>query len=434
MAEPETSNAAGLPLVPKSIPAFCEWIDSDKAPAWLADTVITDISWWYERHSLLHHEFVLLHIRYESTDGRDRLYHLRLERAGKRSGNPFALDTATFLPDGFDEPFFHTNNLFCALGSEEYMRSLHPVAGEASMSVLSAFQDFLDQKWRGPPPTLRDVVRYVRLITSRKPNYSLSHANCFWFSRNLVYILALRHYSFPFVLLTVPPDRLVRTSITGAWFLGNFSSPGAYEEPWLPHDPSTIGRLFTFFRNRERRNGSLLFHRTIHILQGIIVLAVLIGAIVTALAMVEAKPFRVKIFMVLLLAAGIVSFVVAAPVSLLVVSALNRYTARTNTRAIPEQRRGEFIPPRITITLQTERHERALSWTRSPCWPAITIPRWTVGPTPIQRRVLPEPWERDEQIYAPAKEEYLVALEQMRLSPHTVGQRRVWDTLSLLIW
>ncbi|KAJ7053842.1 hypothetical protein C8F01DRAFT_1164947, partial [Mycena amicta] len=364
MAEPGTSNAADLPVVPMSIPAFCDWIDSDKAPASLADTVVSDISWWCEKDSVLHHQFVLLRIRHEGTNGQSRSYHLRLERAGKRSGDPLALDMVTFLPDGLDEPCFSKNQFFCALGSEEYMRPLAPLVegpgmtpptlkafagADCFLAVLPAFQDFLDHKWRGRPPTLRDVA--------------------------------------------------LRWSMTGEWFLGNFGHPLYEGRPW-----------------QQRRNGSLLFRRTIRIFIGIIALAVLVIVVIVGFTWWFKPLFKTKtpsfnfnkilVVIIVLPNLALVGVFLAVPGSWLLESVLHRYIARKNMRAIvqeldkedrPERRRGDFLSPdKIGITLQTERHTRVLSWTR---------------------RVLPEPWERDEQIYAPAKEEYFVALEQMRQHP-----------------
>ncbi|KAJ7245897.1 hypothetical protein B0H12DRAFT_1127109 [Mycena haematopus] len=479
MAEPETSHAVDLPLIPMSIPEFCDWINLDKVPASLADTVVTDISWWNNRLSILHHQFVVLHIQYKGTDNQSRAYHLRLERAGKRgSADPLALDTATFLPGAFDDPFFTEHDLFCALGGQDYMRSLaHAKYLQCSTIewsdtgalpefkdfLLPAFQDFLDHKWRGPPPTLRDVARYVRLLTSLQPDYSLTLANCFWFSRNLVTLIALRHYSFPFVLLTVPVEQHMRVSTTPgvkflyvlrtllsvvlnipplmclAHFIPDFA---VLEPPPKPPAPSTLEYLFLYLRSQELENGSLLFTRVI---RGLVIpvsaLAPWCGAAgAFILGFTQMKlPAKIRAPAIVLVAVG--GFVIALILELWFIpfleSVLHRYAARRNTSAIVEQldteddseeRRGEFISPDIVVVFQTERHNRVLSWTSSPWWPAMTIPYWTVK-RPQIRQVLPEPWERDEQIYAPAKEEYLAALEQMRQSSHIVGQTRVSDEL-----
>ncbi|KAJ6462239.1 hypothetical protein C8R47DRAFT_1158501 [Mycena vitilis] len=481
MAEPETSHAVNLPLAPMSIPEFCDWINSDKAPASLADTVVTDISWWHERPSILHHQFVVLRIQHTGTGNQSRAYHLRLERAGKRgSRNPLALDTAMFLPGTFDDPFFAKHALFCALGSQDYMRSLahakhlqfidierqQCLAGyqvEFKDFLLPAFQDFLDHKWRGPPPTLRDAARYMRLLTSIQPNYSLTHANCFWFSRNLVTLLALRHYSFPYVLLTVPIEKHMRQSATAGVkflvFLNNLlivvlhfppfmclamfiPDIAVFEPPPQPPAPSTLEYLFLYLRSQEQKNGSLLLNRAIRGLVGLVSAVVPWCAFAGTFILAFAQKLPAKI-----LAPAIVLFWVggigAVPPILegwfipFLESVLHRYAARRSTSAIvkhldaedtAEERRGEFIPPDIVVVWQTERHARVLAWTSSPWWPAMTIPYWTVK-RPQVRCALPEPWERDEQIYAPAKEEYLAALEQMRQSPHIVGQTRVSEEL-----
>ncbi|KAJ7052318.1 hypothetical protein C8F01DRAFT_627687 [Mycena amicta] len=247
----------------------------------------------------------------------------------------------------------------------------------------------------------------------------------------------------PLVLLPVPLDRLVRWSMTGEWFLGNFGHPLYEGRPWQRHAPSTIQHLFSYFRTQERRNGSLLFRRTIRIFIGIIALAVLVIVVIVGFTWWFKPLFKTKtpsfnfnkilVVIIVLPNLALVGVFLAVPGSWLLESVLHRYIARKNMRAIvqeldkedrPERRRGDFLSPdKIGITLQTERHTRVLSWTRSPCWPAITIPLWITKATPIQRRVFPEPWGRDEQIYAPAKEEYFVALEQMRQHPDGIAQR-----------
>jgi hypothetical protein len=101
-------------------------------------------------------------------------------------------------------------------------------------------------------------MRYLRVIVAREPHYNLTRGNCFWFSRNLIHVLALRHYSFAFVatgttLSTRPPDK----------------SDDPHKGTAPPQDsrnPSSIELLFTFFYAEEQKNGILMYRRTIILL------------------------------------------------------------------------------------------------------------------------------------------------------------------------
>jgi len=106
--------------------------------------------------------------------------------------------------------------------------------------TVNAFLDQLDEIWRGPPPTLWHVAHYIESIVLLAPRYRLASHNCYYFARLLMYVIGLRHYSFPCLASSKPQDLAVRS---------------------VRHDPSGISMLFRFLRAEEESNGVLLYAR-----------------------------------------------------------------------------------------------------------------------------------------------------------------------------
>ena len=106
--------------------------------------------------------------------------------------------------------------------------------------TVNAFLDQLDEIWRGPPPTLWHVAHYIEYIVLLAPRYRLASHNCYYFARLLMYVIGLRHYSFPSLASGKPQYLAVRS---------------------VRHDPSGISMLFRFLRAEEESNGVLLYAR-----------------------------------------------------------------------------------------------------------------------------------------------------------------------------
>ncbi|KAJ7192302.1 armadillo-type protein [Mycena haematopus] len=404
-----------------TIQDFCAWIHS--ADVSVKNSLITDISWWEEKTGLKH-QFVLLRFQHTETGGDTRFYYIKLERAGKAIGRSdmIAIDKATISSraEASDSGFFEQHELFFALVSGEDSGLLPP-----KTKRIPAFVDFLDQKWRGPPPTLQDLSRYLKVIVAREPNYSLTAANCFWFSRHVIHIIGLRHYSFPFVAFSIKTSKFVlpRNSENTNYGIDKIS-----KHEWQAHDPSSIGLLFRFLHYEEWRNGILMFRRL-----------VLIFAVFVSCALSAAGGYGFYYLFVAshsqtpshsagyatLLAFGILTLcnILAPPSIRNSVTLLTRWRIRRATETIvrildrdndADSVRGDFIPPTIPLYKERSGAGRTISGT--------VIPTYTMRVSTSPRE-LPTPWEREKQIYAPAREAYDAALDKMRDLNPTISER-----------
>jgi hypothetical protein len=61
---------------------FRWWILSEASQS-IQDSVITDVTWWEERHTVLKHQFIILRFEHTESGGPKSAYVVRLERAGK---------------------------------------------------------------------------------------------------------------------------------------------------------------------------------------------------------------------------------------------------------------------------------------------------------------------------------------------------------------
>ncbi|KAJ7214576.1 hypothetical protein GGX14DRAFT_392598 [Mycena pura] len=402
-----------------------------------ADAVVTDVSWW-EQTAGLKHQVIMLRV---VQDGRS--YDIRLERAGKTLLNWRALDQATVLsPDCvvFDEAFFENHHFFCALLATENSDILPERCKPGQYSIFSwagqtftgapampAFQDFVDHKWRGPPPTLRDVSRYLTILASRQPNYQIWGSNCFWLSRNLFHILALRHYSFPFLAFGIDLDKfVVPRNDLGLGLSRNHLD--FTEDEWRKYDPSSIGLLFRFLHHEEWRNGVLMFRRAVlYVMLGCLGLipGVLIwGFQAVTLGLIK-KPIGAIVFACGTLVIVAFTWICASVMGLLMrvaIELLTEWRIREVTEDLvfeveltlpPDSRRGDFIPPELPF-VGTASHPKWRSFLLIQTqylpsgWRSLSI---TVEEG---ERELPTPWEKDEQIYAPGRDDYEMALQKLR--------------------
>ncbi|KAF8319303.1 hypothetical protein DL93DRAFT_168999 [Clavulina sp. PMI_390] len=149
-----------------------------------------------------------------------------------------------------------------AHGSPVFPNGLHSCAG---------FRDVLDTKWRGPPPTLGHIARYVEHIQELGPPYpwSPSHPSRRGFCRLLIHAITLRHYAFAQVVSSWP----------------EYLKPGG-----AIHDPSTISSVMRLLILQEqwqpRHANSKAIKRTFYVLGIVICVALyLAGIIGTAVQM-----------------------------------------------------------------------------------------------------------------------------------------------------
>ncbi|KAJ7494977.1 armadillo-type protein [Mycena latifolia] len=430
---------------------FYTWIQ--RADVSVQNLPITDISWW-EEVAGLKHQFILLRFRHPEPG---HVSYLKLERAGKAiaSMHPLAIDKATIssTPTTSDPAFFKQHELFFALVSNDDLLPSH-------IEGMPAFVDFLDHKWRGPEPTLQDLGVYLKLLVSREPNYSLTAGNCFWFSRTIMHIIGLRHYSFPFIAFSMDSSKFVlpRNSDNTNYGISNID-----EDDWKAHDPSSIGLLFRFLHYEEWRNGWLMFRRLIIILVVLISCGIIAGSGYGFYRVFRLNPNPKPVsqsvgYACLLAIAGIgpICGIISPPFIRNSVTLLTYLRIRRATEALmksldrdsdPESARGDFIPPKIPLFKQRSGPGRIISGT--------VVPTYTMRVS-TKARKLPSPWERvsavlsilhvefdkpdvsqEEQIYSPAKEEYEAALEEMRsseddlltCSPATILAREWWPQL-----
>jgi hypothetical protein len=84
-----------IPLGSMTSEDFYQWISG--ASESIQDSIITDLSWWAQRDTVLHHQFLLLRFEHLELGGSMQFYEVRLERAGKiiTSLAGQAIDTAT---------------------------------------------------------------------------------------------------------------------------------------------------------------------------------------------------------------------------------------------------------------------------------------------------------------------------------------------------
>ncbi|KAJ7048812.1 hypothetical protein C8F01DRAFT_1275975 [Mycena amicta] len=250
-------NCFSIPLGSTTVEEFCRWI-RDKAAATVVASPITDISWW-EAQAGLKDQVILLRFEHVREGSHVCQYYIELERVGRTTCNQRTIDKATFsrqvetlrIPEG--------HRLFIALVRKEVSEFLRGI----NARVMPAFQEFSDHKWHGPPPTLKDLADYLRVIVARQPNYTLWSSNCFWFSRHIMHLIILRHYTFPFVAFTTDTTKfcIPRTLTTV-----NADASGIKEDEWRAYDPSSIGLLFRFLHYEEWRNGILIFRRLVIII------------------------------------------------------------------------------------------------------------------------------------------------------------------------
>ncbi|KAF7306409.1 hypothetical protein MIND_00432100 [Mycena indigotica] len=283
-AECDEVGPSCIPEGSSSVRGFCAW--SKTAAMSVQNAVVTDLAWWAEGDTVLKHQFILLRLEHQPKDKSledstfPNFYDIKIERLGKHfpSFSMLASDTVTvervppllawksrFLRDHVLF-FAHVSHLSFVLPAT-YME----VTKIPPLYLYRAFNDALDQHRCGPPLLLRDLTRYLEILSAQSPNYSLTSSNCFWYARLLFHIISLRHYSFPILATSFPPEKYLIPR--GRRIPADQMKQIAQSQDWLTHDPSSTGHIFRFLHYEEWRNGILMYRRLIRFLAAAIIVA-----------------------------------------------------------------------------------------------------------------------------------------------------------------
>ncbi|KAJ7448092.1 hypothetical protein FB451DRAFT_1289233 [Mycena latifolia] len=425
-AEPHATDITPLlPLRSMTVAEFVSWIRGSSTD--VQSALITDICWWAVSQTLLKHQFLVFHFKHLGTT-----YKLTLERAGKIIWNParLAIDKATLAlaTSGHDTVFEEAHYLMFALLTDQDIASLRAYG-------FDAFVDFLDHKWRGPPPTLLDLVHYADTIAAQETRYSIASANCYWFARTLFHTLALRHYSFPIIASDSKPRTYVL--LPEDFGPAAMATDGAYSIPdadWQHHDPSSSGLVFRFLTSQEVRTGRLMYRRINLGLAALFCVAIFLAPMIPlftsrTLMKLRGVPARTRVGLII----GLVVFAVLAGFILfnlvnvfwnfnrvadnMLLRIVRPQTAKTlamfDAGKDPEAIRGEYIPANIPV--------RGRTIGRPWPFPLSGFQRVT-GYIPQTARAMPVQWTHEKQIYAERRDEYLaafVAIQSPALIPTT---------------
>ncbi|KAJ7061337.1 hypothetical protein C8F01DRAFT_1083524 [Mycena amicta] len=369
----------------------------------IQNSLITDICWWAESENSV-----------EAPDP-DSSVPTRW-RAGKAMMDPFrrAMDKATFKPGtrARNPSFYKSHRLLFALLTDKN------IAPEGSF-CFDGFVDFLDYKWAGPYPRLRDLGRYVEVISTEEPRYSLTSSNCYWFSRLVFHTLALRHYAFPFVVSSIRPRNYVlpRTAENTTYGTSQIE-----DEDWQHHDPSSVGLVFRFLHYEEWRNGILMFRRIIITSMALLSCAATAGGGYGLYHLWRNSPTLnpkaaaafsalTAIFFTLPLCVLFSGILVRWNVALLTYCLIRRKTLRVlklfDRGSDLQSIRGDCVPPKLPISRgPVHDGSRAIPRPRN----AGRAQAMFIYHTPRQ---LPNAWQHEKQIYVGKKDEYLRALADM---------------------
>jgi hypothetical protein len=166
----------------------------------------------------------------------------------------------------------------------QYTPGNFPYASTGSF-IYDGFVDFLDHKWRGPPPKLIDVARYAAAIRAEETRYNLTNTNCYWFSRVLFHTLALRHYAFPFIASRRAASANYQAENAAKKYRWTRYAPA----DWRHYDPSSTGIVFRFLAYQEDDSGALFLARFGIIIKVLATTIGVCGALVILPALITAE-------------------------------------------------------------------------------------------------------------------------------------------------
>ncbi|KAJ7221257.1 hypothetical protein GGX14DRAFT_388446 [Mycena pura] len=291
---------------------FVGWVRS--ATPSIQEAIITDVCWWEVNRTALRHEFLALRMKHNGVT-----FEILVERMGPEKTitgglqSREAIDKVVLYPAASIPPVESLKyfRLFLGLMSNPEEILLPPNRDEFEAARLrnassiyrllelyvnefsgnhdsnptptvdpilryDAFVDALDEQRRGPPLRLCDLASYISLISTTRPRYSLISGNCFWYSRTLMHLIAVRHYSFHFIATTFLPERYLFED----WLMtGLIDSMSRYHRirrlgsaptdnqlrgiiargEHLAVDASSVGHVFRILHYQEFGNGNRFF-------------------------------------------------------------------------------------------------------------------------------------------------------------------------------
>ncbi|KAJ7660384.1 hypothetical protein DFH06DRAFT_394680 [Mycena polygramma] len=285
----------------------------------------------------------------------------------------------------------------------------------------NAFEDFLDEKWSGPPLRLLDVARYLDTILEQNRRYSLASANCFWYARLIMHTIALRHYSFPLLATSTDASKYIIPR-TGDNI--HYGTQRISWTRWRKHDPSSISLLFRYLHYEEWRNGILMYRRLVLINVTLLYLAftAALGYALHLLYFVRDSSISkgAGIFIVALLGVAILTVVgrlLKWPVRQMI-AGLTYYTIRKGTRKVvdkldrkftaKEEARGDYVP--IPIPLVQVRVGWSVAYGGGT---SAVVGTYTMEVADKPRK-LPQRWENEAQICPWKQREYEAAWRRLQ--------------------
>ncbi|KAJ7060339.1 hypothetical protein C8F01DRAFT_1142332 [Mycena amicta] len=279
-SERTSTSTNSIPLGSLSVNAFCRWIRA--APPSMQNALVTDVAWWAETDTLLKHQCIFLQLRHTPPDSdsdasQPEFYDIKIERLGKHfpSISRLATDTVTIeavpAERAWDSRLLENHTLFFAMVT--HLGFVFPRDPSAPRIYFHrAFADIIDQRRQGPPLHLATLGRYLEVFSAQNPRYTLSSSNCFWYARLTFHVIALRHYSFPILATSFPPEKYLIPRLTFITIPENDMAQIIREENWLQHDPSSSGHVFRFLHYEELRNGTLMYRRLMHVVVALVML------------------------------------------------------------------------------------------------------------------------------------------------------------------
>jgi hypothetical protein len=247
---------------------FRWWILSEASQS-IRDSVITDVTWWEERHTVLKHQFIILRFEHTESGSPKSAYVVRLERAGKAiiSLTRPAIDKATISVSSplVGHKFFDDYKLLFGLLNHpdtvpppsvdpngeppptefSHRPGAHPIH-ESEASIGGAEEPSTDSG----SFTSRKRTNEGRCSILRPHSWLIVHQETF-------------HY-----------DRSVEVCHSRTSSNSHYGTRRVSETQWKRHDPSSISLLFRYLHYEEWRNGILMYRRLVLIIAAILCLGI----------------------------------------------------------------------------------------------------------------------------------------------------------------
>lgn len=132
---------------------------------------------------------------------------------------------------------------------------------------------------------MADIAHYADVIASCETRYSLAGSNCYWFARTLFHTLAVRHYSFPYIVSPKEAGLINCVWHHDGLAMNKFRWRAVDGEDWKRHDPSSTGVVFRFLRYEENVSSAVFWSRLGFILAFVLAIGIIIVTLVAWFAL-----------------------------------------------------------------------------------------------------------------------------------------------------